>query len=253
MRRKINPLLQILTIIYHIVIFLPLGIIVTIVCCGLTVITLPFFGNTHWSNIPAIIWARALCTLSLIHVKVQGEENIDPKTSYIFVANHQSLYDMPLAYGWLKNNFKWIIKKEFRKMPIMGKTCELMGHIFIDRSNPMRAKHSLDIAKQNLKQGNSSIFLFPEGTRTRNGQIGKFKRGAFTIARDIHLPVVPITINGAFNALPKGLNYITPGKIEMIIHSPIDTTNLNDENLNDENLNELINQVKTIIQTDLKL
>lgn len=248
MRRKINPLLQILTIIYHIIIFLPLGIIVTIVCCGLTVIILPFFGNTHWSNIPAIIWARALCTLSLIRVKVQGEENIDPKTSYIFVANHQSLYDMPLAYGWLKNNFKWIIKKEFRKMPIMGKTCELMGHIFIDRSNPMRAKHSLDIAKQNLKQGNSSIFLFPEGTRTRNGQIGKFKRGAFTIARDLHLPIVPITINGAFNALPKGLNYITPGTIEMIIHSPIYTTNLNDENLN-----ELINQVKTIIQTDLKL
>ena len=247
MRRKINPILQLLAIIYHITIFLPLGIIITIVCCGLTIIILPLFGNTHKGNIPAIIWAQALCTLSLVRIKVQGHENIDPKASYIFVANHQSLYDMPLVYGWLKNNFKWIIKKEFRKMPIMGKTCELMGHIFIDRSNPMRAKHSLDIAKQNLKQGNSSIFLFPEGTRTRNGQIGKFKRGAFTIARDLHLPIVPITINGAFNALPKGLNYITPGTIEMIIHSPIDTININDENLN-----ELINQVKTIIQTDLK-
>ena len=152
MRRKINPLLQLLAIIYHITVFLPLGIIVTIVCCGLTIIILPLFGNTHKGNIPAIIWARALCTLSLVRIKVQGHENIDPKASYIFVANHQSLYDMPLVYGWLKNNFKWIIKKEFRKMPIMGKTCELMGHIFIDRSNPMRAKHSLDIAKQNLKQ-----------------------------------------------------------------------------------------------------
>ena len=248
MRHKINPILQLLTIIYHIAIFLPLGIIVTIILCLLTIIILPFFGNTHKSNIPAIIWARTLCALSLVHIKVQGHENIDPKASYIFVANHQSLYDMPLVYGWLKNNFKWIIKKEFRKMPIMGKTCELMGHIFIDRSNPMRAKHSLDLAKQNLKQGNSSIFLFPEGTRTRTGQIGKFKRGAFTIASDLHLPIVPVTINGAFNALPKGLNYIIPGTIEMIIHSPIDTTNLNNENLN-----EMINQIKTIIQTDLKL
>ena len=247
MRRKINPILQLLAIIYHIAIFIPLGIIITIICCGLIVIILPFSSNSHWSNLPAIIWARILCTLSLVRVKVQGQENINSKTSYIFVANHQSLYDMPLVYGWLKNNFKWIIKKEFRKMPIMGKTCELMGHIFIDRTNPMRAKQSLDIAKQKLKQGNSSIFLFPEGTRTRNGQIGKFKRGAFTIARDLHLPIVPITINGAFNALPKGINYITPGSIEMIIHSPIDTTNLNDENLN-----EIVNQVKTIIQTDLK-
>lgn len=248
MRHKINPILQLLAIIYHIAIFLPLGIIVTIILCALTIIILPFFGNTHKGNIPAIIWARTLCALSLVRVKVRGQENIDSKASYIFVANHQSLYDMPLVYGWLKNNFKWIIKKEFRKMPIMGKTCELMGHIFIDRSNPIRAKHSLDLAKQNLKQGNSSIFLFPEGTRTRNGQIGKFKRGAFTIACDLHLPIVPVTINGAFNALPKGLNYIIPGTIEMIIHSPIDTTNLNNENLN-----EMVSQVKNIIQTDLNL
>ena len=133
-------------------------------------------------------------------------------------------------------------------MPVMGYLCYRMGHIFIDRSNPMRAKHSLDLAKQNLKQGNSSIFLFPEGTRTRTGQIGKFKRGAFTIASDLHLPIVPVTINGAFNALPKGLNYIIPGTIEMIIHSPIDTTNLNDENLN-----EMVNKVKNTIQTHLKL
>jgi 1-acyl-sn-glycerol-3-phosphate acyltransferase len=111
----------------------------------------------------------------------------------------------------------------------------------------MRAKQSLDIAKQNLKQGKSSVFIFPEGTRTRNGQIGRFKRGAFTIARDLHLPIVPITINGAFKALPKGLNYITPGTIEMIIHQPIDTTNLSDDNLN-----EIIDQVKNTIESKLK-
>ena len=139
------------------------------------------------------------------------------------------------------------MKKELRRLPFIGKTCALMGHIFIDRSNPMRAKQSLEIAKQKLKQGNSSIFLFPEGTRTRTGQLLHFKRGAFTIARDLHLPIVPITINGAFNAIPKGLNYITPGTIEMIIHSPIDTTHLNEENLND-----LIKQVKNTIETTLK-
>ena len=247
MQRRINPILQLLAIIYHITIFLPIAIIVTIICCTLIAILLPIAGNAKWGSYPAKIWAKTLTTLSLVRVKTHGTQNIDPNGSYIFVANHQSIYDIPLVYGWLDNNFKWIMKKELRRLPFIGKTCALMGHIFIDRSNPMRAKQSLEIAKQNLKQGNSSVFLFPEGTRTRNGQIGTFKRGAFTIARDLHLPIVPITINRAYDALPKGLHYITPGTIEMIIHQPIDTTNLSDDNLND-----LIKQVKTIIQTNLK-
>ncbi len=247
MRRKINPTLQLLAIIYHIVVFMPIAIIVTIITSISIILILPIAGNAHWGNIPAMIWSRILCTLSLVRVKVQGNENIDSKASYILVANHQSIYDIPLVYGWLNNNFKWIMKKELRRLPVIGKTCELMGHIFIDRSHPMRAKQSLEAAKKNLKQGESSIFLFPEGTRTRNGKIQRFKRGAFTIARDLHLPIVPVTIIGAYDALPKGLNYITPGTIQMIIHSPIDTTHLNDENLN-----EMVDKVKNTIESKLK-
>jgi 1-acyl-sn-glycerol-3-phosphate acyltransferase len=111
----------------------------------------------------------------------------------------------------------------------------------------MRAKQSLDQAKQNLKKGNTSIFLFPEGTRTRNGQVGRFKRGAFTIARDLHLPIVPVSIIGAYEALPKGLNCIIPGKIKIIFHQPIDTTHLTDENLN-----ETIDQIRTTILNGMK-
>lgn len=247
MRNKVIPISQFFVIKYHIIIFVPLAIIITILSCLATIIILPFAKNARWGNYPAIFWARSLCFLSLVRVKVQGNENIDPKASYIFVANHQSIYDIPLVYGWLNNNFKWIMKKELRRLPVIGKTCELMGHIFIDRSHPMRAKQSLEAAKKNLKQGYSSIFLFPEGTRTRNGKIQRFKRGAFTIARDLHLPIVPVTIIGAYDALPKGLNYITPGTIQMIIHSPIDTSHLNDENLN-----EMVNKVKNTIESKLK-
>ena len=247
MRHKVIPISQFFVIKYHIIVFVPLAIIITILSCLATIIILPFAKNARWGNYPAIFWARSLCFLSLVRVKVQGIENIDPKASYIFVANHQSIYDIPLVYGWLNNNFKWIMKKELRRLPVIGKTCELMGHIFIDRSHPMRAKQSLEAAKKNLKQGESSIFLFPEGTRTRNGKIQRFKRGAFTIARDLHLPIVPVTIIGAYDALPKGLNYITPGTIQMIIHSPIDTTHLNDENLN-----EMVDKVKNTIESKLK-
>ena len=244
MKRKINPL----AIIYSTVIFAPLAILISAIIFILIIIMTPIAGEKKWGYYPGRVLGRIMCTLALTRIKIIGNENINPDKSYIFVANHQSMFDIFLIYGYLNAKFKWIMKQEIRKTPLLGKACESMGHIFVDRSSPMRAQKSLEEAKDRLLQGSNSVFLFPEGTRTRNGQIGKFKRGAFTIARDLHLPVVPITINGAFNALPKGINYITPGTIEMIIHSPIDTTNLNDENLN-----ELINQVKTIIQTDLKL
>jgi 1-acyl-sn-glycerol-3-phosphate acyltransferase len=247
MRRKINPILQALLVVYHSLVFLPLGILITLICSAIIIIMLPIAGNAKWGSYPAMFWARALCAISLVRVKVEGQEHLDPKASYIFVANHQSLYDIPLVYGWLKNNFKWIIKKEFRKMPVMGYLCYRMGHIFIDRSNPMRAKQSLDQAKQNLKKGNTSIFLFPEGTRTRNGQVGRFKRGAFTIARDLHLPIVPVSIIGAYEALPKGLNCIIPGKIKIIFHQPIDTTHLTDDNLS-----EMVDNVREIVTKDVK-
>ena len=247
MRRKINPILQALLVVYHSLVFLPLGILITLICSTIIIIMLPIAGNAKWGSYPAMFWARALCVISLVRVKIEGQEHLDPKASYIFVANHQSLYDIPLVYGWLKNNFKWIIKKEFRKMPVMGYLCYRMGHIFIDRSNPMRAKQSLDQAKQNLKKGNTSIFLFPEGTRTRNGQVGRFKRGAFTIARDLHLPIVPVSIIGAYEALPKGLNCIIPGKIKIIFHQPIDTTHLTDDNLS-----EMVDNVREIVIQDVK-
>jgi 1-acyl-sn-glycerol-3-phosphate acyltransferase len=247
MRRKINPILQALLVVYHSLVFLPLGILITLICSAIIIIMLPIAGNAKWGSYPAMFWARALCAISLVRVKVEGQEHLDPKASYIFVANHQSLYDIPLVYGWLKNNFKWIIKKEFRKMPVMGYLCYRMGHIFIDRSNPMRAKQSLDLAKQNLKKGNTSIFLFPEGTRTRNGQVGRFKRGAFTIARDLHLPIVPVSIIGAYEALPKGLNCIIPDKIKIIFHQPIDTTHLTDDNLS-----EMVDNVREIVIQDVK-
>ena len=240
MRRKINPILQALLVIYHALVFLPLGILITVVCSSIIIIMLPIAGNAKWGSYPAMFWARAVCMISLVRVKIEGQEKLDPKASYIFVGNHQSLYDIPLVYGWLKNNFKWIIKKEFRKMPVMGYLCYRMGHIFIDRSNPMRAK-------QSIIDGKSSIFLFPEGTRTRTGEVGRFKRGAFTIARDIHLPIVPVSIIGAYEALPKGLNCIIPGKIKIVFHEPIDTSNLTDSNLN-----ETIDKVRSVIVTGMK-
>ena len=243
MKRKFNPL----AIIYSVFIFTPLAIIISAIVFILIIIMTPIAGESKWGYYPGHVWGRIMCILALTRIKIIGNEHIDPSKSYIFVANHQSMFDIFLVYGYLNAKFKWIMKQEIRKTPLLGKACESMGHIFVDRSSPMRAQKSLEAAKTRLLQGNNSIFLFPEGTRSANGKIGRFKRGAFTIARDLHFPIIPVTISGAHNVLPKGGWFITPGTITMTIHNPIDTTNLNDDNLN-----ETIDQIKNTVESALK-
>ena len=243
MKRKINPL----AIIYSTFIFAPLAILISAIIFILIIIMTPIAGEKKWGYYPGRVLGRIMCFLALTRIKINGNENINPDKSYIFVANHQSMFDIFLIYGYLNAKFKWIMKQEIRKTPLLGKACESMGHIFVDRSSPMRAQKSLEEAKDRLLQGSNSVFLFPEGTRSTNGKIGRFKRGAFTIARDLHLPIIPVTISGAYNVLPKNGWYITPGKITMTIHQPIDTTNLSDDNLN-----EIIDQVKNTIESKLK-
>ena len=137
------------------------------------------------------------------------------------------------------------MKKEIKKIPLVGKACEYAGHIFIDRSNSRSAVRSIETAGKRLING-ASIVIFPEGTRTNDGEIGKFRRGAFLLASDLNLPLVPITIKGAYEALPRNSAIIRPGKITMIIHQPIDT-----KSYNHDNIKNLINYTHEIIKKDL--
>ena len=117
----------------------------------------PIAGEGKWGYYPGRVLGRIMCTLALSRVKIIGNENIDPNKSYIFVANHQSMFDIFLVYGYLNAKFKWIMKQEIRNTPLLGKACESMGHIFVDRSNPMRAQKSLKEAQERLLQGHNSI------------------------------------------------------------------------------------------------
>ncbi|HOJ66281.1 MAG TPA: lysophospholipid acyltransferase family protein, partial [Paludibacteraceae bacterium] len=175
------------------------------------------------SYLPARWWSKATCGLFFIKVKVKGLEKIERGKSYVFAANHQSMFDIFVIYGWLPVRFKWIMKKELRKVPFVGLASEMAGHIFVDRSNAQAAKLSIEKAEKQLKKGNS-IVIFPEGTRSTNGQMRKFKKGAFQIAADLALPIVPVTIKGSFERLSKTSFKVKPGVIEMIIHQPIDVT-----------------------------
>lgn len=214
---KQNPLF----IIYQWFIAFPVLLILTILTAIATTILSPLLPNSQLSYFPARWWGRAFCYLLFIKVRIKGLELLHPNQSYIIACNHQSMYDIFVIYGWFPMFFKWIMKAELRKIPLVGKACEAAGHIFIDRSNPIAAKKSLERAEAQLKNG-VSVVIFPEGTRTRDGKPGKFKKGAFRIATDLNLPVVPVTIRGAFECLPRNKWNVHPGKIEVFIHEPIE-------------------------------
>ncbi|HOG05611.1 MAG TPA: lysophospholipid acyltransferase family protein [Paludibacter sp.] len=222
---KINPFL----LLYQYLIVLPVVLVLTIITALLTIIMSPFAPNSRVTNFPARWWSRLICYLFFIRVKVSGLEKSDPAKSYVFVSNHQSLFDIFVLYGWLPNLFKWIMKMELKKIPLVGQACESVGHIFIDRSNPMAAQKSLEKAESRLVKG-VSVVVFPEGTRTKTGKMSQFKRGAFRIATDLGLPLLPITIKGSFERLHPGkLFYVRPGTIEVILHDSIDVKSYGNE------------------------
>lgn len=216
---------------YLVVVWLPVAIVTTVVCAAATCVMVPICGDSKWGYYPGLVWARVLCRAALVRVDVEGKERVCRERPYVFAANHQSVFDIFLVYGWLGVKFRWIMKKELRRIPVVGRTCEIMGHIFIDRSNAKAARRSLDAAEARLRSGGCSIVMFPEGTRTKDGIVGRFKRGALVIARDLQLPIVPVSIVGAYEVMPYHAWYIKPGRIKMVIHKPVETAGLSDAEL----------------------
>lgn len=149
-----------------------------------------------------------------------GRENIDPKHSYVFVANHQGAFDIWAIYGYLNHNFKWLMKKELENIFLVGYACKCAGHVFVDDSKLTSIRETIDEAEHTLKDG-MSVVIFPEGSRTYDGRMIPFKRGAFLLASEFRLPVVPITIDGAFKAMPRSTYNVTPTTITITIHKPI--------------------------------
>ena len=215
-----NPILKIFWLIYLIFIALPLGILFTFLTAISTLIGCTLGDHKKWGYYPGMIWAKLMCALIFSSVKVEGRENLEKNQSYVFAANHTSIYDTFIIYGFIGRSFKWVMKEEIRKIPFVGAACKAAGFIFVNRKAMKQALHSMEEAKKSLTNG-VSVVIFPEGTRTRTGETGKFKRGAFKIATDMNLPIVPVSISGAFNVWPTTRKYPIPGKLSMKIHKPI--------------------------------
>jgi 1-acyl-sn-glycerol-3-phosphate acyltransferase len=183
-------------------------------------VTVNFVGPRRAGRWFGTSWARLGLWLSGIKVHVEGTNNIVRNQSMVIVANHLSHVDIWVLYGYLPMDFRWVMKQELRQVPIIGICCEKLGHIFIDRNRHTAALASLEKAKQDIKDGTSVIF-FPEGTRSRDGHLHTFKKGAFRMAQDLDLPVLPVSIAGSGQILPAGTLNVTRHPVRLIIHPPL--------------------------------
>lgn len=206
--------------IYLLLIAAPLALVGTVIAAVLTVLVCAIGLGRHLGYRIPQAWARWMCLISMVRVKVHGHENISQGQSYVFVANHQGAYDIFAIYGYLGHNFRWMMKKSLERIPLVGYTCRVAGHIYVDNSTPSAVRETMETAEKRLA-GGLSVVVFPEGSRTPDGHLKRFKRGAYILATEFSLPVVPITIDGAYDVMPRQNKVPHWGTITLTIHHPI--------------------------------
>jgi len=171
------------------------------------------------------IWARTIFASVGIKVKINGLSNLDLNKNYIFAPNHSSSLDIPLMLGFTPIWLVPIAKKELRWIPFLGWAMKLAGHIFIDRSNHEKAMDSINKIKNSIKKSPRSILLFPEGSRTNNGQLKRFKSGGLTLGIKTKLDIIPVLISGTYRSLKKGSVKFTRNLLTIDFGVPIRVEN----------------------------
>ena len=171
-------------------------------------------------------WAWLILKTTGVRVRVSGLEHLEPGRSYVFAANHQSIYDIPIVFTSIPFQLRIVAKESLGRIPFMGWHLHRAGHLLVDRRNP-----GPDIVQKmrRLVGESSSLIVFPEGTRSRDGAVGRFKKGSFLVAMDAKLPVVPVSISRSREVMRKGELMVCPGDVEVTIHPPIPTAGVDRE------------------------
>jgi len=207
--------------VYMYLVFLPVFAVASIVF-SLGAALLAMIVSPRVGSLSGVMWAKTVAFFTPMRVKVEGRENIVKGQSYVIVANHQSAYDIFALYGFIGIDFRWIMKKELRHAFGIGPASAKVGHIFIDRSSPKAAYESIKEAKSKLVNG-TSVVVFPEGTRSGSNTVKRFKSGAFKIAEDLELPILPVTIVDTHKVYGGGTLNLRPGKVKLVINPCIET------------------------------
>ena len=187
-------------------------------------------------------WARQLLWISGVDIAFENIEVIDPSRPQVLVANHTSWYDV-LALSALPGTYLFVAKKELAKIPIFGRAIGGCGHIFIDRQDRTSAVESLGVARDLLENESPTIIMFPEGTRSKTGELQRFKKGAFVLAVQTGVDVVPAAIIGSHEVMNKESLKITPGTITVRFGTPIPV-----EGLGMDDRNELTERARAAVR-----
>src|SRR5687767_4949766 len=165
-------------------------------------------------------WARLILGTTGVRVRIVGLERLEPNRSYVFAANHQSIYDIPIVFASVPYQLRIVAKASLGRIPFMGWHLHRAGHLLVDRRNP-----GPDIVQKmaRLVGESSSLIVFPEGTRSVDGTVARFKKGPFVVAIDAQLPVVPVSLAGTRHVMKKGQLMVRPADVELTIHAPIPT------------------------------
>ncbi len=181
-----------------------------------------------------------------IRLDASGIERIDKRASYVFMANHLSLIDGPLLFMLIPQFVRVLLKKEAFRIPVIGLAMRQVGFVSVDRKGLKGGKKSIDKATRLIKEKGFSFLIFPEGTRSRDGNLQPFKRGGFFLALNSQVPIFPVSIKGSYALLPKGSFFAKKGKVEVKFHSPVSV-----KEFNQNSIGQLMAKVRSVIQSGL--
>ncbi len=205
------------------------GLFVVVYTVTLGIIAFILYPLLFWSGYLDFMfrfWTGGMLFVGGIKVEVLGLENLKKGEYYVFAANHQSLFDIPVCVSSIPWKMRMLAKKELFRIPVFGWAMYLMRHIKIDRSNREKAVKSVEAVVDRLINEDICPVVYPEGTRSPDGKIHKFKKGAFVLAIKSKRKLVPLTLIGTRNILPKKTFQFNPGRVKIIISSPIDTSEM---------------------------
>lgn len=235
-------------LIYLFLIGLPLFFIITIITALAVMIISIFTKKAIASYIPGKLWSKATLFLFGCPTKITRKSSTKLDRPCIIVTNHQSAFDIFLLYATLEIPFKWVMKASLKKLPFVGAACKMAGFIFVDEQSINGRLRTIKEAEQTLKE-NNSIAIFPEGARTLDGHIKKFKKGAFKMALDLNAPILPISLNGPYKVLKRGKYIPHAHKLHIIIHPIIEVESIDKED--PRSIINLTNQTFEVITSSL--
>ena len=200
----------------------------------------------------AHIWSKLILAAAGVKYSVHGLNHLDSKRNYVFAGNHESPFDIPLAFAGIKHHLISISKIGYKWIPIFGWAMQAAKHIFIDRNNHTKALASLKNAALSINKNPRSILLFPEGTRSNDGKIHQFKKGGLLLAIETQLPIVPMALCGTSDVAVKGAKTLKSAHVELRIGKPIETKGMtyDDRDKLTDNVYKKVVQLKTEWETN---